>query len=118
MGVTVASAEGVDASTIGEVMRRMREGVPSVTATFGIKEIRPKCMATGGMLLEMPGAQSAAQADALARHIRDIFPEGSGVRVFRPIKKVDLRLTGVDESFMPKEIATAISGYGGGCDAD
>jgi len=59
-------------------------------------------MATGGMLLKIPGAQSVAQADALDQLIRDIFPEGSGVRVSRPIKKVDFRLTGIEESFTPR----------------
>jgi len=118
VSVTVASVGGAEAPKVADVMRRMREGVPSVTATFGIKEIRPKRLANGGMLLEIPGAQSASQADALAKHIRNVFPEGSGVRVSHLVRKVDLRLTGFDESFTPKEIAMAVSGYGGGCDAD
>jgi len=118
VGVTAVSVGGAEASKIAEVMRRVREGVPSLLATFGIKELRPKRMANGGTLLEIPGAMAASQADALARHIRDRFPEGSGVKVTRPIRRVDLRLTGFDESLTPEEIATAVSGYGGGCDAD
>jgi len=118
VGVTAVPVGGAEAPKVAEIMRRVREGVPSVTATFGIKEIRPKRTANGGILLEIPGAQAASQADALAKHIREIFPEGSGVRVSRPTRKVDLRLTGFDESFTPEEIASAVSGYGGGCDAD
>jgi len=110
VGVTTVSVGGAEAPMVADMMRKMRERVPSLKATFGINELRPKLMANGGMLLEIPGAQAASQADALAKHIRDRFPEGSGVRVTRPIRKVDLRLMGFDVSITPKEIAEAVSG--------
>jgi len=49
VGVTVAPVRGAEARTITEVMQKMREGVPSLKATFGIKELRPKKMANGGI---------------------------------------------------------------------
>jgi len=74
VGVTVVSVGGAEASKVADVMRKVREGVPSLLATFGIKELRPKRMANGGTLLEIPGVQAASQADALAQHIKDRFP--------------------------------------------
>jgi len=61
-------------------------------------------MASGGLLLEIPKAQATSQADALANHLKELFPEGTGMRMFHPVRKVDLRLTGFDDSVTPKEI--------------
>jgi len=101
-----------------DVMRRMREVYPDLRTAFGIKEVRPKRAANGGLLLEIPGAAASQQADVLAARLRDMFPEDEGVRVSRPVKRVDLRITGFDESVTPREIAEAISHFSGGCGAE
>jgi len=49
VGVTAVSVGGVEAPKVADVMRKVREGVPSLKATFGIKELRPKKMANGGI---------------------------------------------------------------------
>jgi len=76
---------------------------------------RPRRMTTGGLLLEIPGGNAAQRADQMASRLRELFPERS--RISRPVRKVELRLTGFDESVTPVEIATAISNFTGGCEA-
>jgi len=38
------------------------------------------------------------------------------VRVSRPVKRVDLRIIGFDDSLTPREIAEKVSQFGGRCD--
>jgi len=118
VGLTATSVEGKEAPKYADVMRTVRAAVPDVYATYGIKVVRPRRMATGGLLLEIPGANAAQQADALASRIREMFPEETGLRVSRPVRRVDLRLSGFDESVTPDEIAEVISGCGGTCRAE
>jgi len=58
VGLTVASVDGREAPTMGDIMRRAREAIPDYKV-YGIKWIKPKPMTTGGLLLEIPGADSA-----------------------------------------------------------
>jgi len=109
--------EAQAAPTYAEVMHIAREAFPDLKSRFGIKNTRLKRLATGGILWEILGAASAQQADALSASLREVFPEGRGVRISRPVRKAELRFTGFDESVAPREIAEAISQYGVGCDA-
>lgn len=78
---------------------------------FGIPSVHFRRAATGGRLLEVPGAASGDKADSLAARLREIFsPED--VRVSRPIKCVDLRVSGLDDSVTKEEVAAAIAGVG------
>jgi len=113
VGLTVASVGGREAPTIPDIMRRAREAIPDYKV-FGIKWIKPKRMATGGLLLEIPGAASFQQADALASRLREVFSEEAGLRVTRPVRRVELRIVGFDDSTAPQEIASAVSAYGAG----
>ncbi|KAL0840724.1 hypothetical protein ABMA28_015912 [Loxostege sticticalis] len=83
---------------------------------LGISGLRFSKAKTGGKILEIPGATSGDKADAFAAKLRDVLPEEI-VRVTRPIKTVDIRLSGLDDSVTKEEVAAAVS-KSGGCTAD
>ncbi|KAL0859171.1 hypothetical protein ABMA27_010995 [Loxostege sticticalis] len=83
---------------------------------LGISGLRFSKAKTGGKLLEIPGATSGDKADAFALKLRDILP-AEFVRVTRPTKTVDIRLSGLDDSVTKEEVAAAVS-KSGGCAAD
>jgi len=80
--------------------------------------LRPRRTATGDFLFEIPGADASQRADDLAaflgRHARDV----PGVRVVRPVRRVELRIVGLDPSLTAEDVANAISGFAPGCDAE
>ncbi|CAK9815590.1 hypothetical protein ANTPLA_LOCUS8712 [Anthophora plagiata] len=80
-------------------------------AEVGITEVRPKRAVTGGLLLQIPGPEGAAKADALASKLKEAL-EGTGVKIARPCKRGELRVTGLDDSVTPKEVADAIAAAG------
>ncbi|KAL0831513.1 hypothetical protein ABMA28_002307 [Loxostege sticticalis] len=83
---------------------------------LGISGLRFSKAKTGGKLLEIPGATSGDKADAFASKLRDILP-AEFVRVTRPTKTVDIRLSGLDDSVTKEKVAAAVS-KSGGCAAD
>ncbi|KAL0896218.1 hypothetical protein ABMA27_012157 [Loxostege sticticalis] len=83
---------------------------------LGISGLRFSKAKTGGKILEIPGAVSGDKADAFAAKLRDVLPEEI-VRVTRPIKTVDIRLSGLDDSVTKEEVAAAVS-KSGGCALD
>ncbi|KAL0858652.1 hypothetical protein ABMA27_012478 [Loxostege sticticalis] len=83
---------------------------------LGITGLRCVKAKTGGKLLEIPGATSGDKADALAAKLKEVLP-AELVRVSRPTKTVDVRLSGLDDSVTKDEVAEAVSRVGG-CAAD
>ncbi|KAL0809346.1 hypothetical protein ABMA28_011553 [Loxostege sticticalis] len=83
---------------------------------LGISGLRFSKAKTGGKILEIPGATSGDKADAFAAKLRDVLSEET-VRVTRPIKTVDIRLSGLDDSVTKEEVAAAVS-KSGGCAVD
>ncbi|KAL0842498.1 hypothetical protein ABMA28_014592 [Loxostege sticticalis] len=83
---------------------------------LGINGLRCVKAKTGGKLLEIPGATSGDKADALAAKLKEVLP-AELVRVSRPTKTVDVRLSGLDDSVTKDEVAEAVSRVGG-CAAD
>ena len=57
------------------------------------------------------------KADTFAGHLREIFAGNSEVRVARPVKMADVRISGLDDLVTPSEVALAVAN-GGGCDKD
>ncbi|KAL0860027.1 hypothetical protein ABMA27_010342 [Loxostege sticticalis] len=83
---------------------------------LGISGLRCVKAKTGGKLLEIPGATSGDKADALAAKLKEVLPSEL-VRVSRPTKTVDVRLSGLDDSVTKDEVAEAVS-RDGGCAVD
>ncbi|KAL0829497.1 hypothetical protein ABMA28_004257 [Loxostege sticticalis] len=83
---------------------------------LGISGLRFSKAKTGGKILEIPGATSGDKADAFASKLREVLP-AEIVRVTRPTKTVDIRLSGLDDSVTKEEVAAAVS-KSGGCTVD
>ncbi|KAL0803310.1 hypothetical protein ABMA28_017220 [Loxostege sticticalis] len=83
---------------------------------LGISGLRFSKAKTGGKILEIPGATSGDKADAFATKLREVLP-AEIVRVTRPTKTVDIRLSGLDDSVTKEEVAEAVS-KSGGCTVD
>jgi len=84
---------------------------------FGIKTLRARRTATDDLLLDS-WSDVSHKADSLASYFRDIIGEEAGIHVTRPVRRVDVRISGFNESITPNEIAKAISGFGPGCCAE
>ncbi|KZC13881.1 hypothetical protein WN55_06206 [Dufourea novaeangliae] len=59
-----------------------------------------------------PDPDSAARADALAQRLGEVF-FGTDVRVSRPVRTAEMRLTGLDESVTSEDAVAAIAAAGG-----
>jgi len=94
---------------VTDVLKRLRAEIPDVRARTGIDRLIPKRAATGDLLLEIPGSDASRKADALAALMRDCIGGMEGVKITRPVRRVDLRVIGFDDSIAPREIAEAIS---------
>lgn len=79
---------------------------------LGIQFIRPKIAATGAVILEIPGETGATKADGLASRLREVIGKDRA-KIARPVKKADLRITGLDESVTAQEIASSMATVGG-----
>ncbi|KAF9806058.1 hypothetical protein SFRURICE_008186 [Spodoptera frugiperda] len=78
--------------------------------TYG--DVLAKVTATGARLLEVPGAASGSSADALTERLRTCLGADEA-RVSRPIKCLDLRILGLDDSATEYEVVAAVARTGG-----
>lgn len=81
-------------------------------ADLGIESLRFRKAVAGGRILEVPGATSGEKADSLAAKLRDTFKE-EDIRITRPTKCAELRVTGLDDSASANDVAAAIARVGG-----
>ncbi|XP_026825074.1 collagen alpha-1(I) chain-like [Ooceraea biroi] len=81
---------------------------------LGIAAPRVRRALTGALIYEIPGPESATKADELASRLEKVF-EGSGVRVTRPLKKVELRVRRLDDAATEESVSRAVAAAGG-CD--
>ncbi|XP_037301490.1 uncharacterized protein LOC119191721 [Manduca sexta] len=77
-----------------------------------IDRLRPKFAATGAMIYEVPGAESEQRADSLAARLRGVFQWVEDVRVTRPTKCTELRLSELDPAATPATVAASLSSAG------
>lgn len=61
----------------------------------------------GGLIIRVNGPDHKAKADALAKTMKDVL-EKDCVRISRPVKITDIRITGIDEDVSPDDIRVAI----------
>uniref|UniRef100_A0A2A4JDP3 CCHC-type domain-containing protein n=1 Tax=Heliothis virescens TaxID=7102 RepID=A0A2A4JDP3_HELVI len=100
--------------TYAGVLTKAKENIS--LSDLGISGIRCKTTVTGARLLEIPGATSGPRADALAEKLRTTLGTEE-VKVSRPTKCADLRISGLDDSVTPDEVAAAIA-KAGNCPPD
>ncbi|CAK9834518.1 hypothetical protein ANTRET_LOCUS11035 [Anthophora retusa] len=96
--------------TYGEAIRAARQKL-DLPKEVGLEAVRYKRAVTGALLMQVPGPEGAAKADTLAEKLREAL-EGTGVKITRPTKRAELRVTGLDDSVTPKEVADAIAAAG------
>lgn len=106
--VTLTVAEGSEIG-YGAVMATAKERVK--LADCGITQVRQKRALTGGLILQIPGPDSAQKADALADRLRVALGD-MNVKIGRPVKMGEIRVMDLDESISKKDIAEAIAGAG------
>jgi len=92
----------------GEAMRLAKERMDF--RGLGIKDLRPRRARTGALLLEIPGAEGAAKADAL--EMKEALKDQEGVKISRPVKTAELRLKDLEDSISAVEIANMIADEG------
>lgn len=79
---------------------------------LGIEETRIRRALTGGIIIEIPGDQNSQQADALANSLRTAFTDKENVAISRPMKRAELRLSGLDDLTTPEEVASILAEAG------
>ncbi|XP_032688237.1 uncharacterized protein LOC116852223 [Odontomachus brunneus] len=88
-------------------MRRAMESID--LGELGIGEIRSKRAATDALLLEIPGPESHARADALAGKMSILFADTGNVRIARPSKRADIRVRDLDDAATVEEVVSAVA---------
>ncbi|KAL0892602.1 hypothetical protein ABMA27_014331 [Loxostege sticticalis] len=78
---------------------------------LGIEAVRFRRAVTGATIIEVPGATSTDKADSLAARLKQIFEEGD-VKISRPTKCSELRVSGLDDAVTADEIAAAVAKLG------
>ncbi|XP_041986937.1 uncharacterized protein LOC121738768 [Aricia agestis] len=81
-------------------------------AALDIPAVKFKRAVTGARMYEVSGAACKEKADALAGKLKEIVGEDV-VRVSRPQKCAELRITGLDDSATATEIAASVARSGG-----
>lgn len=76
---------------------------------LGITELRSRKAKTGAFLIEIPGPDNGTKADALATKLQEVFIDDPEIKITRPIKTADLRLSNLDDSITTMDILQTIS---------
>ncbi|CAK9820202.1 hypothetical protein ANTQUA_LOCUS10541 [Anthophora quadrimaculata] len=95
--------------TLGEAIASAKKKL--TLAEVGLEALTYKRAVTGGLLMQIPGPEGAAKADTLAKKLEEAL-QGTGVKITRPCKRAELRVTGLDDSVTPAEVADAIAAAG------
>ncbi|XP_041974075.1 uncharacterized protein LOC121729582 [Aricia agestis] len=77
-----------------------------------IPSVKFKQAVTGARMYGISGTASKEKADALANKLREVM-DGREVRISRPQKCAELRISGLDDTATSEEIAEAIARPGG-----
>lgn len=84
---------------------------------MGIKALKPKRAITGAIIYEIPGEgespreDSKMKADKLTRKLNEVL-EGKGIRVNRPTKFAELRMSGLDDSTAGRDVMRVVAQKG------
>ncbi|XP_072948465.1 uncharacterized protein [Epargyreus clarus] len=96
--------------TFAKVLAQARAGID--LPSLNITSLKFRTAATGARILEVPGACSGDKADSLAEKLRETLGEGVAT-VSRPVKCAEMRITGLDDSVTPEDVAVAVARDGG-----
>lgn len=79
---------------------------------LGISGVRVRRTATNARIFEIPGRESGEKADALANKLREVM-DPALVRISRPTKCAEMRISGLDDSVVSPEVVEAVAREGG-----
>ena len=77
-------------------------------ASLGIDSLKFRTAATGARILQLPGATSAEKANLLADKLRESLGD-EVVRVSRPERYAELRISDLDDSVTKEEVVAAVA---------
>ncbi|KOC58604.1 hypothetical protein WH47_06856 [Habropoda laboriosa] len=106
--VTLTVAPGSTATYAG-IMATAREKIK--IEELGITEVRPRRARTGALILEVAGPGREEKAEALATRLREVLHDTA--KVAHPSKFGELRVSGLEDSAKPEEVAAAVAAAGG-----
>lgn len=95
--------------SLGEAVAGIKGSIK--LSDFGITSLKPKRAAAGSILYEVPGQESGAKADKLAEALKALL-EPKGLRVTRPVKSVEIRVSGLDDSATSVEVQAVLAAVG------
>ncbi|XP_032683373.1 uncharacterized protein LOC116849850 [Odontomachus brunneus] len=93
-------------------MRRARGQID--LGELGIGDLRTRRAVTGALVLEIPGPEGHARADALANKMAALFVDKEDVRIARPTKRADIRVRDLDDAATVEDVISAVA-VAGGC---
>jgi len=91
-------------------LRKAREKVS--LADININKTRIRRAATGAMVIEIPGEDTKQKANELARRLTSALSD-LNVRVARPVRTAELRVSGLNDSISREDVALALGEIGG-----
>ncbi|XP_032687482.1 uncharacterized protein LOC116851798 [Odontomachus brunneus] len=93
-------------------MRRARSQIN--LEELGIGDLRTRKAVTGALVLEIPGFEGHARADALANRMSALFADKKDVRIARSTKRADIRVRDLDDAATVEDVISAVA-VAGGC---
>ncbi|XP_047990148.1 uncharacterized protein LOC125229370 [Leguminivora glycinivorella] len=106
--LTLQPEAEANGATYAKVLAVAKEKVK--LSDLGISDLRFRRAATGARILQLPGVNSGEKADKLARELAEKL--GEEVRVSRPTKCAELRLSNLDDSVTSEEVVAAVARAG------
>lgn len=91
------------------VMREARAKVSPIDCGIPAGGMRTVKTATGAISFEIPGEDNTAKADNFAAALKEALENRPGVRITRPVKMTEIRITGFEPSVSEEELALAIA---------
>ena len=92
-----------DPTSYQEVVGKARSSIS--LKDVGIEDLRPRRAITGALIWEVRGPENQAKANALAERLTAVFANRDDVTVSRPSKTAEIRVSGLDDSATPTEVA-------------
>ena len=102
--VTITCA---DPGSYQEVVAKARASIS--LKDVGIEDLRPRRAITGALIWEVRGPDSRAKANSLAERLSAVFTDRDDVKVSRPSKTAEIRVSGLDDSATPTEVAKELA---------
>ncbi|XP_018300688.1 uncharacterized protein [Mycetomoellerius zeteki] len=79
---------------------------------LGIEDLKPRRAVTGALIWEIGGPEKNAKADLLAEKLSAVLADRDDVKVSRPAKSAEIRVTGLDDSATSTEVAEELAKLG------